>query len=137
MSIAWENSVETQQFSIDPIINQKVKTAAQGLQKSIQNYFLEFPTEKDKELVADFILTCSQQENVALKTKRVYLIALTYLSKYLKNEKSFEAITAKDLTNYLNSYSKDRAQDPNQSWINTQRTMGLPLYKFLQVVGTS
>ncbi len=54
MSITWESQQQqppqTQEFSVDPIINQKVKTAAQGLQKSIQNYFLEFPTEKDKEL---------------------------------------------------------------------------------------
>jgi hypothetical protein len=73
MSIAWENSVETQQFCIDPIINQKVKIAVEGLQKSVQNYFLEFPTERDKELVADFLITCSQQENIAIKTKRVNL----------------------------------------------------------------
>jgi hypothetical protein len=60
MSIAWENRTETQEFSIDPIINRKIKTAAQALQKSVQKYFLEFPTERDKELVADFILSCSQ-----------------------------------------------------------------------------
>lgn len=61
MSIAWEENnntivLETQAFSIDPIINQKIKSAVQGLQKSIQNYFLEFPTERDKELVADFLI---------------------------------------------------------------------------------
>jgi Phage integrase, N-terminal SAM-like domain len=132
MSITWENTPQTQEFSVVPIINQKVKTAAQGLQKSVQNYFLEFPTEKDKELVANFILTCSQQENVAIKTKRVYLIALTYLSRYLKNEKSFEAITAEDLSAYLNSLYKDQTQDPNQSWISTQRTRGLALLKFFK-----
>jgi len=40
MSITWENTAETQEFSADPIINRKIKTAAAGLQKSIQNYFL-------------------------------------------------------------------------------------------------
>jgi hypothetical protein len=74
MSIAWENNttaLETQEFSIDPIINQKIKSAVQGLQKSVQNYFMEFPTERDKELVAEFLIACSQQENVAVKTRRV------------------------------------------------------------------
>jgi hypothetical protein len=40
MSIAWENNtsaLETQEFSIDPIINQKIKSAVQGLQKSINS----------------------------------------------------------------------------------------------------
>jgi hypothetical protein len=37
MSIAWEENnhttlLETQEFSIDPIINQKIKTAVEGLQ---------------------------------------------------------------------------------------------------------
>jgi hypothetical protein len=50
MSIAWEENntittTETQEFSPDPIINRNIKTAVHGLQKSIQNYFLEFPTE--------------------------------------------------------------------------------------------
>jgi hypothetical protein len=74
MSIAWENNttaLETQEFSIDPIINQKIKSAVQSLQKSVQNYFMEFPTERDKELVAEFLIACSQQENVAVKTRRV------------------------------------------------------------------
>ena len=62
MSIAWENTTtnETQEFSIYPVINRKIKSAVEGLQPSIQKYFLEFPTEKDKELVADFILFVSR-----------------------------------------------------------------------------
>jgi hypothetical protein len=39
MSITWENDVETLEFSIDPIINLK-DIVVQGLQKSVQNYFL-------------------------------------------------------------------------------------------------
>lgn len=64
MSIAWEstNITETQEFSIDPVINHKIKSAVEGLQPSIQKYFLEFLTEKDKELVADFILFCVQSK---------------------------------------------------------------------------
>jgi hypothetical protein len=68
MSIARENTStnETQEFSIDPVINRKIKSAIEGLQPSIQKYFLEFPTEKDKELVADFTLFCVQSKS---KTK--------------------------------------------------------------------
>ena len=42
MSLAWENtSDETQQFSVDPVINSKIKSAVAGLQPSIQKYSLE------------------------------------------------------------------------------------------------
>jgi hypothetical protein len=34
---------------------------------------LELPTDQDKEVIADFLLTCMHQENIALTTKRTYL----------------------------------------------------------------
>ena len=116
MSIAWEENnnttlLETQEFSIVPIINQKIKSAVQGLQKSIQNYFYEFPTQKDKELIAHFLIACSQKENVAIKTRRVYLITLTYLSRFLGNKKSFDTITSKELSAFLNSMYKDQTTE--------------------------
>ena len=43
--------------------------------------FLKFP-EEDKEIVADFVLTCMHQEKVAIRTKEVYIAGLAYLSKY-------------------------------------------------------
>jgi integrase len=133
MSITWENTVnETQEFSADPIINNKIKLAATGLKKSIRDLFLEFPTDKDKELVADFILSCVRQENIAVATNRSYLVALAYLSRALGNKKSFEDMVAQDLNNYLDSFQKSRDEDPDQSWIATQRTYGLPLFKFFK-----
>jgi hypothetical protein len=78
MPIAWEDSSnrgsndakkttrageggggeETQHFSINFQINQKIKTAVSGLQPFVQRYFFEFAGDRDKELVADFILSC-------------------------------------------------------------------------------
>lgn len=132
MSIAWENTVETLEFSSDPTINQKIKSAVTGLQKNVQKMFLEFPTEHDKEQVADFILMSIKQENVANDTKRICLIALAYLSRYFDNKKSFDDMTSVDLANYVNSYQKSRSEDPDQSWIGTQRALGLPLLKFFK-----
>jgi site-specific recombinase XerD len=129
MSIAWENTVETQQFSANPAINNKVKLTVTGLwQPSIQNLFLEFPTDKDKELAADFILDCVKKENIAVGTKRAYLIALARLSSHTK--KRFEAMTFEDLESYVNSMQRDRSEDPDQSWISTQRAYCVPLVKF-------
>jgi hypothetical protein len=75
MSITWEDSSrnndakkttrageggggETQHFSLNFQVNQKIKTAVSGLQPFVQRYFFEFAGDRDKELVADFILSC-------------------------------------------------------------------------------
>jgi hypothetical protein len=133
MSISWENAVvknETQELSADPIINSRIKAVVSGLSRSIANLFLEFPTDHNKELVTNFLDSCIKQENISLNTKRVYLIALAYFVREIK--KPLELITSSDLKNYLDSMQKSRTEDPDQSWINTQRTMGLPLLKFFK-----
>jgi len=134
MSISWENQPpkqETLRFSADPAINDKVKLAVKGLwQPSIQKLFLEFPSDQDKELAADFILACEQQENITVGTKRAYLIALARLASHVK--KHFDIMTSKDLKAYLNELQRSRDEDPDQSWINTQRAYGNPLVKFFK-----
>jgi hypothetical protein len=69
MSITWEAkspTPETLQFSADPIINNKIKSVVAGFVPSIQKLFLDFPTERDKELVADFIQAGIKQENISM-----------------------------------------------------------------------
>lgn len=66
MSISWENAVETQKFSADPATNNKIKAVVTGLPKSISNLFLEFLTDHDRNLVADFLDSCLKQENISL-----------------------------------------------------------------------
>ena len=124
--------VETQEFSSDPDINHKINLAVSGLPKGIQKLFLELPTEPDKEQAADFILSSIKQENITSSTRRSYVIALVYLSRYFANEKSFDNMTSADLVNYINSYQKEHDKDPKQSWIATQRTYGYPLLKFFK-----
>ena len=72
-----------------------------GWQGNVQRLFSKFPTDEDRELVADFILTCMHQENIAIKTKRVYISSLVSLSKYFDYKKSFNEMTAKDIASRL------------------------------------
>ncbi|MDQ3968389.1 MAG: hypothetical protein M3275_08355 [Thermoproteota archaeon] len=131
MSISWENAVETQEFTADPIINSKIKAIVTGLPRSILNLFLEFPNDHNKEFVANFLDSCIKQENISLNTKRAYLVALAYLARWAK--KPLETITANELYDYVNSFQpKDPKEDPDQSWINTQRAYCLPLLKFFK-----
>jgi site-specific recombinase XerD len=116
-------------------LNQKIKSICKDLLPSIQRLFLEFPTDKDRELVADFLLACIQQENIALATKEAYLKSLFYLSEHFDHKKSFkEDMTDRDITDYLSSLHKDRALDPDQGWINTHNQRAMVISKFFKWV---
>jgi hypothetical protein len=111
MSISWENAIEkneTQEFSANPIINKKVKIAVSGLQKTTQKYFIrDIINEKDKELVADFIIPSLKQDSVKPATRRLYVLALAYLCRYLtaKQQKvSLDEVTADMLCDYVDSF---------------------------------
>lgn len=144
MSISWENAFvngkeknETLEFTADPTINSKIKAVVTGLPKSISNLFLEFMGDHDKKLVADFLDSSLKQENVSLNTKRIYLIALAYLARWAK--KPLDTIIANELYDYVNSFQQKKKdpttnnnEDPDQSWISTQRTLCLPLLKFFK-----
>src|SRR5918997_1168493 len=101
MSISWESTTlnETQEFSANPIINKKVKTAVSGLPRYVQKYFINNITnDKDKQLAADFIISCVNHEACKLSTKRIYVISLAYLCRYLADKKkvdiSLDQVTA-------------------------------------------
>jgi integrase len=167
MSISWENAIigknETQEFSANPIINKKVKIAVSGLQRTTQKYFItDIINEKDQELAADFIIFCVKQDNVKPKTRRVYVIALAYLCRYLTNKKykvSLDKVTADMLYDYIDSFrsaldekatvaaeakKEEAAVDEEearllqqlnyQSWMTNQKTLCEPLKKFYKWV---
>ena len=140
MSVSRENQElaailqPQEEFSDNPSINKNVKAAVQGLHPSIQRLLFKFPTEEDKELVADFVLTCIHQENVAIKTKQVYISSLAYLSKFFDYKKPFKETTGKDIAEYLGSMHRDQTVDPDQKWVNTHNMMPLSISKFYRWV---
>lgn len=66
----------------------------QYLQPNVQKLFFDLASDLDKELLADYIILCTKQEKITVITKRVYIIALCHLSRYLKHEKSFEDMSS-------------------------------------------
>lgn len=109
MSISWEKKAattttevtETQEYSSDHILNQKIKGLCEGLQRTIKNRFKFFPTDEDRSLVASFIEVCLHQENVKTSTKQVYILGLYNLSKYFDFKKSFKDMTGQDIADFL------------------------------------
>jgi hypothetical protein len=132
MSITWENSiaVETQQFSADPTVDKKVKDAVKGLQPYFQRLMRSLPTEEDKVLLSDFLLSCERQENITVGTKRMYLVNLAYFLKHFDYKKPFKAMTSADVSAALTSLRKDRSQDPDQHFVNTYNQRAMVISKF-------
>ncbi|HJU85324.1 MAG TPA: hypothetical protein VJ551_02445 [Nitrososphaeraceae archaeon] len=108
MSIAWENTIETQEYSADSNINNKIKEAVAGLhQKCTRDLFLEFATDHDRESVADFIRDAVQKEDAPIITKKAYLLALARVAKHY-NPRILEELTSKDLNQYLEDTVKNQ-----------------------------
>lgn len=143
----------TLEFSSNPIINQKVKEATIGLQKYVYKRFVDFPTDNDKRLLADFILAAMREQSMNKpSTKKSAIIALSYLLKHFNYTKSFTEITSQDLISFLDTLSKvkekdefgkvvrvtdqfrDHSIDPNQKWIRTSNTYASSISKFYRWV---
>jgi hypothetical protein len=122
-------------FSLD----RKIKEACKGLMPESQWLIkLELESDQDKELLADFILQWSDHGDGAMmspNTKRVYVTALVYLSRYVRNVrnggriyKSFKEMTRDDFfakeepKGYLESLKRDFSDDPDKKWVSTHNT---------------
>jgi hypothetical protein len=128
-----------QEFVINNFaLDRKIKEACKGLMPESQWLIKsELESDKDKELLADFILQWSDYGDGAMmspNTKRVYVTSLVYLLRYVKNVrngglyKSFLKITRDDFfakeepEGYLESLKRDFSVDPDKKWVSTYNT---------------
>jgi hypothetical protein len=88
---------------------------------------IELSRDEDEEMIADFIIQWSNDGDCIMmspNTKRGFVSALVYLTRYLGYKKSFKEMKREDIIDgYLNSLKRDFAQDQDQKWINTYNTM--------------
>jgi integrase len=104
--------------------------------KDIYQWLLkDLPRNKDKELIADFIIQWSSESAdglpMAPNTKAAYITALVYLARYLGYKKSFEEMTKEDIVDgYLRSLKKDFSEDTKQKWVNTHNARGAKYLAF-------
>lgn len=138
MSIDWEkaanSTTETQEFTSDPVVNQRIKDVCIGLQRGIAKKFINFPTDEDGALVASFLETCLRQENVKVKTKKMYVLGLDKLSKHFSYKKSFKEMTSQDIADFLGRLHRNEQKDPNGKWIGTQNPWASLILKFYKWV---
>lgn len=101
---------------------------------SFQHLFLKQPTDKDRELLADFIISSYHEQNITGATKQIYIHSLVYLSKYLRHKKSYKDMTAHDVVEgYLNSLKRPTIEaDPAQRWIGTFILRAMIISKFFK-----
>ena len=75
------------------------------------------------------------QQNIAVKSKRVYVTGLDYLSKYHGYRLPFKAMSDKDITHFLASLYKDRAADPRHGLDNNRNGEASTISKFYRLGG--
>src|SRR5688572_13475153 len=122
-------------FSNDVSVDRRIKEACSigggELQPQFQRLFLELG-DKDKLSVADFVIASYHENNITAGTKRVYIVSLVYLSRYL-NRKSFVDMTSHDIIEgYLNSLKRPIEADPDQKWISTFNVRATVISKFFK-----
>jgi integrase len=93
---------------------------------------MQFESNKDKELIADFTQQWSNEGDgvpMSPNTKRAYIDALLLLSRYVKENlndgiyKPFAKMTKQDIVDgYLKSLKKELSRDEKQKWVNTYNT---------------
>jgi integrase len=118
-------------------IDRKLKQACSiggDVAPSFQRLLLELPTDKDREMVADFIIESYHEKNISVKTKYAYITSLVYLSRYLNHKKSFEDMTSEDIVQgYLNnSLKRPLEADPDQRWVSTFNLRASVFLKFFK-----
>lgn len=106
-----------------------------GLLPSPQWQLMEFQSDEDKELIADFILDWSNHGDggvsMSPNTKRGYITALLYLSRYVKEKRNGgrykplkemsrdDFFAEKEPKGYLRSLKREFPDDPDEKWLNT------------------
>jgi integrase len=113
-------------------LDRKIKEACSGLKPSSQWALMEFDSDRDKELIADFIQQWSNEGDgvpMSPNTKRAYIDALLLLFRYVKENlngsiyKPFAEMTKQDIVDgYLKSLKKELSKDEKQKWVNTYNT---------------
>lgn len=134
---------DSEYFSSDPVINEKLRKATSGLRGTIKRMVGKLPTDMDKKLVADFMIDCERRETIGSDSKGLYITALNYLCRHHGYKKSLMAMTEDDIPSFLDSFepipgkipfSKLRMKNPEHynpyGWITYRDQIASAIKKF-------
>ncbi len=103
---------------IDSLLERKVSLIAEGLEPNYANRLYKIPKENAIAII-DFISSMKTEINLSASHIKNNIMALTLLSQFHNNKKSFKEMTREDILSYLDRTRKPERIDPLHKWIGT------------------
>jgi integrase len=124
---------KTADSHIDSVLEMQVNLIIKGLPPCFADRLYKIPRNNALAIV-DFILSLRTEINLSDHHIKNNIIALTSLSNYHNNKKSFIEMTRDDILSYLNRFQKPESADPLHKWIgsyNLHKTYFIRFFRWL------
>jgi integrase/recombinase XerD len=118
---------------IDSLLERKVSLITEGLERNYADRLYKIPRENAMAII-DFILSMKTEINLSANHIKNNIMALTLLSQFHNNKKSFKEMTREDILSYLDRTRKPERIDPLHKWIgsyNLYRAFIIRFFKWL------
>jgi hypothetical protein len=115
------------------MFDMQIDLITKGLPPAYADRLCNIPRDNALAII-DFILSLRTEINLSNHHIMNNIMALTSLSKYHNNKKSFREMTRVDILSYLNRFRRPETADPLHKWIgsyNLHKTYFIRFFKWL------
>jgi hypothetical protein len=115
------------------MLERQVELITEGLPPAYADRLYKIPRHNALDII-DFILSLRTEINLSNHHIMNNIMALTSLSNYHNNKKSFRDMTRDDVLSYLNRFRRPESTDPLHKWIgsyNLHKTYFIRFFKWL------
>jgi integrase/recombinase XerD len=119
---------------LDSSLERKISLVTEGLSHQYTDRLSNRIPKENALHIIDFILSMKTEINLSNHHIKNNIMALSLLSQFHKNEKSFKVMTREDILSYLDRLRKPESTDPLHKWIgsyNVYRALFVTFFKWL------
>ena len=106
---------------IDPLFERKVDLITEGLPMGYAKRLkiVSQASQNNALVICNYIMAMKTEINPSNNYRMINVATLTKLSKFFRNQKSFDKITRDDVLSFLGSLRKPETSDPLHKWVGT------------------
>jgi hypothetical protein len=97
---------------VDLFLERKIRLVTEGLSHQYTDRLYNKISKENALSIIDFILSMKIETNLSNHHIKNNIMALSLLSQFHKNEKSFKVMTREDILSYLDRLRKPEGTDP-------------------------
>jgi hypothetical protein len=119
---------------VDLFLEKKIRLVTEGLSHQYADRLYNKISKENALSITDFIVSMKTEINLSNHHIKNSIMALSLLSQFYNNEKSFKEMTRKDVLSYLDRLRKPDSADPLHKWIgsyNLNRALCITFFKWL------